>query len=190
MKSTKLFRLEKATPGTVSFTVSSENPDRVGDTFTPAALQKLARTHKKLIALFAHDHAKPVGYWSNFRVQGKRLIADLHLAETNLGLMLKKLVESDVPLMSSVGFSAVDYSENKKGGYEFNDVDLHEISVVSVGMNPEAKLIAKQFGFSETQCDAFCKAATQSADSETKADYLAKINKTLLEINTCLSHNK
>lgn len=182
--------LQKATSNgyDARFVVSSMAPDRVGDTFSKAALQKLTDT-KRLIALFNHDPKSICGYWENFKVSGGKLIADLKLADTNLGKMIRKLLDSGVPLASSVGFRGLEAKENKHDGYEFNDVDLMEISVVSTPANPQAILLAKSFGFDE-EIFTTAKASANETQADRKSEALKRINKSINRIQLCLALQK
>lgn len=132
------------------FVMSAATPDRVGDTISPDAYKAVAAKHDKLIALWQHDADKPVGYWSNLKAQGDKLVGDLKLAATNLGLMIKQLLADGVPLAASIGFRGeADVRRDAKGnpiGLHFKTLDLLETSVVSVPAHPRAQQIAKSFG--------------------------------------------
>lgn len=132
------------------FVMSAATPDRVGDTIAPDAYKKAAETHNKLIALWQHDADRPIGYWSNLKAQGDKLVGDLKLSATNLGLMIKQLLADGVPLAASIGFRGeADVRRDAKGnpiGLHFKTLDLLETSVVSVPAHPRAQQIAKSFG--------------------------------------------
>ena len=149
MKKTLDVQIEKSTDGyDARFVVSSISPDRVGDTFSKAALEELAAKQKRTVALWQHDAKAVCGYWENFKMQGGKLVASLKLADTNLGRLIRSLLDSGVPLASSVGFRASNAKPNKSNGYEFGvGTDLMEISVVSTPANADAILLAKQYGF-------------------------------------------
>lgn len=120
--------------------------DRVDDTIAPEAFETALKTvGGKLIALWQHDSAKPVGYWHNLTHKAGRLIGDLKLAGTNLGLMIKQLLADEVPLGASIGFRGLDAEPNKHGGLHFKSIELLETSIVSVPANPAAIQIAKRF---------------------------------------------
>ena len=178
-------KLEKSTSDgyDARFVVSSTGEDRVGDTFSKDALQKLSAT-KKTIALYNHDAGKPCGYWTNFKMVGNKLVASLKLAETNLGKMIRSLLDSGVPLASSCGFRVLDWEETEVG-YQFKDVDLMEISVVSTPANPQAILLAKKFGFD----DSIFTTSKSSARGQLKkgnSKVLSKVNNSISRIEQCL----
>lgn len=169
------------------FVVSSTSPDRVGDTFTKKALGKLAKS-KRMIALWQHKADQPCGYWENFKVDGNSLISSLKLADTNLGKMIKALLASDVPLGASVGFRVIEGTPNKANGYDFDDVDLMEISVVSTPANADAVLLAKEYGFDGDIFTA-SEGANGLPDSE-RVEAINLINQSLARTNKCLQSLK
>jgi HK97 family phage major capsid protein/HK97 family phage prohead protease len=150
-----------------SFVMSAADADRVGDRFSPKAYQSLVG--KKLLALYSHDHTKPIGFWENIRVQGKKLIGDVSLAPTNLGAMLKTLISHGTPLMASVGFAPKDYDVDDEG-YIFKEVEWLECSIVSIGMNPEAVQVAKSLGIDPKilDCDQSDPTCASRSTSHTK----------------------
>ena len=125
-----------------TFVMSATTPDRVNDTISKDAYS--ASVGKSLIALFAHDHEKIVGHWENLRVEGQKLLGDLKVASTNLGQMVKGLIDSNVPLGASIGFRGKG-APNKKGGIHFDSLELLECSVVSVPAHASAMMLAKKF---------------------------------------------
>lgn len=125
------------------FVMSATSPDRVKDTIDASAYTP--NLGKKLIALWQHDHDQPMGYWENLRVEAGKLIGDLKVASTNLGLMIKQLIADGVPLGASIGFRGKG-EPNKVGGIHFKEIELFECSVVSVPAHPRAMQIAKSFG--------------------------------------------
>ena len=140
--------IEKAASGEYDarFVMSATKPDRVGDTIDAKAYGP--NLGKKLIALWQHDQEKPMGFWENMRVEAGKLIGDLKVANTNLGLMIKQLIADGVPLGASIGFRGTG-SPNKSGGIHFKEVELMECSVVSVPAHPAAMRIAKSLGLEE-----------------------------------------
>lgn len=128
------------------FVMSASTPDRVNDTIDKAAYRAINIT--KLIALWQHKNDQPIGYWTNVKAEGDRLVGHLKLSATNLGLMIKQLIADGVPLGASIGFRGAG-EPNKKGGIHFNEIELMECSVVSVPAHPRAMQIAKSYGLEE-----------------------------------------
>lgn len=139
--------VDKATPESPdavgSWVISSTNYDRVNDRITAKALA--SQVGKDLICLWQHSADQPIGKWTNLRMKGDKLIADLILAKTNLGMMIRELLAISTPLGASVGFRGKGEA-NTKGGIDFKEISLLETSVVSVPCNPDAMAIAKNFG--------------------------------------------
>lgn len=125
------------------FVMSASSPDRVQDTIDPKAYAP--NLGKELIALWQHDPDRPMGKWFNLRVEAGKLIGDLKLASTNLGLMIKQLLQDEIPLGASIGFRGKGEA-NKIGGIHFKEIELMECSVVSIPAHPRAMQIAKSFG--------------------------------------------
>jgi HK97 family phage prohead protease len=146
------------------FVMSAATPDRMGDTIATSAYKSAAASIDKLIALWQHDADKPIGFFSNLKAQGDRLIGDLKLANTNLAQMIKQLIADGVPLSASIGFRGdADIRRNDKGdpiGLHFKAIELLETSIVSVPAHPRAVQIAKSFGLASV-----IEAGPETADS-------------------------
>lgn len=133
--------IAKASPGSSAdarFIVSATSPDRVGDRLSAKVLKAVADKAKRMVALWMHKQDQPVGYWQNYSYVRGKLAADLFLASTRLAAMIKTLLDDDVPLAASIGFRVLEGVENKNGGYDFEDIDLLEISIVSTPAHPKA----------------------------------------------------
>ncbi len=131
-------------PGSVgSWYISSTDYDRVNDRIAEGALK--SHVGKDLLCLWQHDSHQPVGKWTNLQMIGKKLAADLVVAKTELGAMIKELLDVGTPLGASIGFTGGGKA-NEKGGIDFSDIEILETSVVSVPCNPQAMQIAKSFG--------------------------------------------
>lgn len=128
------------------FILSAATPDRTNDTIDPACYDAACSPKtRKLIALWQHDKAQPIGYWSDLERVGDTLQAKLHLAQVPMGYMVKQMLADGVPLGASIGFRGKGVP-NKKGGYHFTEMDLMETSIVSTPAHKRAQQIAKQFG--------------------------------------------
>lgn len=175
---TKFFTgvIEKSSDGDKdgTFILSTEDIDRDGDIIL-ADGWRLDNFIKNPIALWQHDHKQPIGKWSNFRIEGKRLIADLKLAGTNLALMAKQLIDEGILKAVSVGFSVkegdYEYRDPEKpyGGYLIKSAELLEASLVSVPANQNALMIGKALNLSAADLavvfDAPPESFGKSADS-------------------------
>ena len=139
--------IEKSTDDQIHFILSATTPDRDSDTIDVKAYESATKIDK-LPALFNHDPAKPFGYWKNIRVVSDTLKGTLVTASTNLGKMIKQLIDDGTPLASSIGFRGKG-SPNKKGGIHFKELELLECSVVSIPCHSRAVQVAKQYDLTE-----------------------------------------
>ena len=131
------------------FVMSDESIDRVGDVIRAGGWD-LADFQKNPVALWGHDHGKPIGVWENVRVAGKKLIGKLKLAKEGTSAeidTIRSLVEQRILKAVSVGFQPLEAKPlEKSSGYEYTKQRLHECSLVAVPANANALAIAKSFG--------------------------------------------
>ena len=131
------------------FVMSDQSVDRVGDVIEAKGwiLDPFA---KNPVALFGHNHDKPIGTWENVRIVGQKLIGRLKLAAEGTSAeidTIRKLVEQRVLRAVSVGFQPLEAEPIKKtGGMRFTKQILHETSLVAVPANANALAIAKSLG--------------------------------------------
>lgn len=149
------------------FVMSASSPDRVKDTIDPKAYEP--NLGKELIALWQHNPDQPMGKWFNLRVEAGKLIGDLKLASTNLGLMVKQLLADKIPLGASIGFAGKGEA-NKIGGIHFKEIELFECSVVSIPAHPRAMQIAKNFGIEIQSSDLDSDSALSEPQPEAVVD--------------------
>jgi HK97 family phage prohead protease len=116
-------------------------PDRMGDLIDPSAF-KGAKPPLPMLAFHAPD--KPVGAWDSLTVKadglhvaGKLLIDDVPLARE-----MRALVQAGAVRGLSIGFSTKKAITRKGGGRTIQNLDLAEISLVTVAMHPGAKVSA------------------------------------------------
>lgn len=121
--------------------------DRQNDTISADAFKNaIADVGGKLITLWQHQAAQPIGFWENLEFKAGQLIGDLKLSAVNLAAMVKQLLDDDVPLGASIGFRGLDGEYNEFGGIHYTEIELLETSIVSVAAQPAAQRIAKQYG--------------------------------------------
>ena len=165
------------------FVMSAGTPDRVKDTIDSKAYTP--NVGKKIIALFQHDPDKPMGYWENVKMVGDTLVGDLKIAGTNLGQMIKQLIDDGVPLGASIGFRGAG-EPNKAGGIHFKEIEIFETSIVSIPAHPRAMQLAKSLGledFVEALSDGGDDAAASGLNGE---EILAKSRAAILAANITL----
>ena len=139
--------IEKSNDDSIHFIMSATTVDRDGDSIDVKAYESATKIDK-LPALFNHDSNRPFGYWKDIRVVADTLKGTLVTASTNLGKMIKQLIDDGVPLSSSIGFRGKG-SPNKKGGIHFKELELLECSVVSIPAHPRAVQVAKSHDLAE-----------------------------------------
>ncbi|WP_161567961.1 HK97 family phage prohead protease [Pigmentiphaga sp. H8] len=111
--------------------------DRVGDVVVPdGALYSLP-----LPLLFAHKHDQPIGSVVRAEVTkaGIRIRAKLTEGVARAEEVWKLLQDGALTAVS-IGFQALKYSALPNGGTRFDKWEWHELSVVSVPANPDARV--------------------------------------------------
>lgn len=114
-------------------------PDRIGDMIEPAAFRKAAFP---LPMLFGHDQNDPVGIWTEaaeakggFMMKGRLLIEDLGRARE-----VRALVKAGAVKGLSIGFTTKKAVSRPGGGRTIKDLELHEVSLVTLPMHPGARV--------------------------------------------------
>ena len=140
--------------GSVSFIASTATPDRYGDTIEQAGWN-LSAYQKNPVLLWAHSHSEPpVGRVVSMSVKDGNLVADrveFTTDEVNpFGAKVGRMVKAGFLNAVSVGFLPSKFEPRKSSdgsftGYNFQEQELLELSVVPVPANPEALLQNKAF---------------------------------------------
>lgn len=114
-------------------------PDRVGDMIMPGAFKSVAMP---LPALYAHDPRDVVGVWESavetsegLEVKGRLLVDDVERARE-----VRSMVRAGAIRGLSVGFGIRKAAPRSGGGRTITDLDLREISLVSVPAHPRAQI--------------------------------------------------
>lgn len=154
------------------FILSDETADRHGDIIR-ASGWKLADFKKNPIALYGHQHdaTHVIGVWSNVRVEGKKLLGRLKLAEagtSEIVNIVRSLLEQRILKTVSVGLRILDYVPIDKnepwGGWDITQASLNECSVVAVPANPNALALAKSAYSPETVRILFAQPGPDTGD--------------------------
>lgn len=116
--------------------------DRIGDMIEKGAFGAIPLP---LPMLFAHDHADPVGTWTEAKetdegleVKGSLLINDLTRARE-----VNALVKSGAVRGISIGFITRKAVSRRGGGRTIKELELIEASLVAVPMHSGARVSAK-----------------------------------------------
>lgn len=114
-------------------------PDRIGDMIEPGAFKGMSLP---LPMLFSHDMSDPIGTWDSavekadgLYVTGKMLVDDLPRAK-----QVRALVQAGAVKGISVGFLTKKFVARSGGGRTIKALELFEISLVTVGMHPGARV--------------------------------------------------
>jgi len=149
---------ERVTAGDgAEFVISDGSLDRHGTRINPAGW-RLDQFNRNPVALFGHSGGFPIGRWENVRAEDDRLVGRLALAAKGTSARIdeiRKLVEQGILRAVSAGFNVVKYGA-PGGNYDFEEQELYEASLVSVGSNTNALARARALNISnETMSLAF-----------------------------------
>lgn len=156
---------------TREFVLSAPAPDRVGDVIERDAW-RLENFQRNPICLWAHDHTAPVGAWTNVRAAADgALLGTLNLAAAGTSRIVdtvRSLVDQGIIKAASVGFRPLKAEPIKGSAFarRFTEVELLEVSLVSVPANAQALAVAKSFGLNDAEMDQIF-AATSNGGSRT-----------------------
>ena len=134
----RLKQLQKADGGRwLIGTATTPTTDRMGDIVDPRG----AEYELPLILLFAHNHDRPIGSVIEASASHDRITVKARLAEgTRDSDEVWTLLQEGVPLALSIGFQSLAHEPLPGGGLRFTRWAWHELSIVSVPANPEARL--------------------------------------------------
>lgn len=134
--------------------------DRTGDIVIPEAWVKgIDNFRRNPILLYQHDHNKPIGKVKNITVDKKGIFIEASVsgaAENQYGV--KTLIEDGVLKSFSVGFKIKDADYDRMSdAFTIKDVELLEISVVSVPANQNSLFSVRKSFEADTQYEDFKK---------------------------------
>lgn len=114
-------------------------PDRVGDMIEPGTFKSIKLP---VPMLFGHDHGDPIGTWDvateksdGLHVTGKLLISDVARARE-----VHALVKAGAVKGVSISFITKKSITRPGGGRTIKGLEMIEISLVTVGMHPGARV--------------------------------------------------
>lgn len=122
------------------------NVDLGGDVVLPGAFKKSLSKHKadgSLPQMFwMHRPDQVPGMWTDMSEDKKGLYVKGSLADTQLGNEIHTLLKMKAVRGLSIGYQTVESEFDKDGVRKLKEVDLWEVSPVSLAMNPMAKIDA------------------------------------------------
>lgn len=120
------------------------NEDLGGDVVLPGAFKRTLADHKKTDKLppmfWGHDSSKVPGKWLAMSEGHDGLKVRGTLAPTPLGDEIRTLLKMDAVSGLSIGYRVSDWDYDKEGRRLLKEVDLWEVSIVSLPMNPLATI--------------------------------------------------
>jgi HK97 family phage prohead protease len=114
-------------------------PDRVGDIIEPGSFKAVSLP---VPMLFGHDLNDPIGIWSTATedAAGLQVKGNLLVGEVARAREVHALVKSGAVKGLSVGFVTKKSVSRKGGGRTISALELMEISLVTIGMHPGARV--------------------------------------------------
>jgi HK97 family phage prohead protease len=122
------------------------NVDLGGDVMLPGAFKRTLKAHKAASTMPAmfwmHRPDQVAGVWHDMKEDEKGLHVRGELADTPLGNEMRALLKMKAVRGLSIGYRAVDTDYDRDSNRLLKEVDLWEVSIVSLAMNPLAKVEA------------------------------------------------
>jgi HK97 family phage prohead protease len=127
--------------------VFGDPPDRYGDVIAPGAFQRSLEEHKAAgtspLMLWSHDLSEPIGVWTSVRETRSALEVEGRLVlETQRGAEAYALMKAGAINGLSIGFISRKSEARKGGGRVLKDLDLVEVSLVSVPAASRARILS------------------------------------------------
>ena len=120
------------------------NEDLGGDIVMPDAFKRSLAQHRKSgkwpQMFWMHRSDKVPGKWLSMKEDKKGLKVKGTLAETPLGDEIRTLLQMDAVRGLSIGYRTIDQDFDDEGRRLLNEIELWEVSVVSLPMNPLAQV--------------------------------------------------
>lgn len=120
------------------------NEDLGGDIVMPGAFKRSLAQHRKSGGLppmfWMHDPSRVPGKWLTMSEDDDGLKVKGTLAPTPLGDEIRTLLKMKAVSGLSIGYRTIDYDFDDDGRRLLKEVELWEVSVVSLPMNPLAQV--------------------------------------------------
>jgi len=122
------------------------NLDLGGDIVLPGAFSKSLAAHKSAGSMpqmfWMHKPDQVPGLWTEMKEDGQGLFVKGELVDTPLGNEMQTLLNRKAVRGLSIGYKVNEAIYDKDGAYLIKEVDLWEVSLVSLAMNPLAQVEA------------------------------------------------
>lgn len=152
------------------FTISTASTDRDRDQINPAGW-RLDAYRQNPVVLWAHSyHDLPVAKATSIGIEAGRLVAEAEFVPAGISPFadtVYQLVKGGFLSATSVGFRPLKWMRNEeRGGYDIEEADLMEFSIVPVPSNPEALVEARAAGVDIEPVTAWAKATLTATAGE------------------------
>jgi HK97 family phage prohead protease len=124
---------------------TTPSADRVQDTIDPLG----AKFQNPLVLLHQHNHDAPIGTVTFGKPTAKGIEFEAHIPEIEEPGALKERVDTawgeikhGLVRAVSIGFRPIKYAYKDDGGIEFQEIEIFELSSVSIPANAEAVITA------------------------------------------------
>jgi HK97 family phage prohead protease len=129
------------------------NVDLGGDIVVPGAFKRSLAQHRKDGSapqmFWMHDPSRVAGKWDEVREDTKGLYVKGTLAPTPLGDEMRALLKMNAVRGLSIGYRTRESDWDDEGNRLLKEVDLWEISLVSLAMNPLAQVTSAKSRLSD-----------------------------------------
>ena len=120
------------------------NEDLGGDVVLPGAFKRSLAKHRKADSwpqmFWMHDPSRVPGKWLSMKEDDDGLKVKGTLAETPLGDEIHTLLTMDAVRGLSIGYRTIDSDFDEDGRRLLKEIELWEVSIVSLPMNPLAQV--------------------------------------------------
>ncbi len=185
-------RKEEDVSRPITIVISCNDRDREHDK-VEATGARLENYVKNPVVLWAHGYRDvPIARAPKTWIEADRILSEPEFigAETYpFAAMIEKLVRGSFLNAASIGFRPMVYQINQdEHGYDFNEWELLEYSIVPVPMQPGALVVARSAGIDLGPLKAWAeKVLDEFGGSEERVlidtDWLKKVNETLRVVN-------
>lgn len=126
----------------IGYAATYDNVDLGNDVILPGAFDRWLASGQKTRLLHSHRPDKVLGTLPQKRSDKIGLKVHARISKTPLGEETYTLVQDGAIDSFSIGYIAVDSVNRKDGVRELKDLDLPEVSLVAIPMNPQAVVTA------------------------------------------------
>lgn len=121
------------------------NRDLGGDIVVPGAFSASLKAHKAAgtmpLMFWMHDPSQVPGVWEDMQEDDSGLYVKGEIVDTALGRDVKELLSKKAVRGLSIGYVPDRVDFDRDGNRLLKQVELHEVSVVSMAMNPLARVV-------------------------------------------------